>query len=629
MVVKIRKDNKGLLVSLLIGLVIFTLVAIFFTFDLLPSLKNGSYNSLMSWRGALTARNPTEKVIIVSIDDKSFEELGQFPWPRNVYGKVIEKLKADGAKVIGLDIEFANPSPSEENDRAFARAAKKAGNVVSVSTVTEDNIPVGNSFIPYKKYNLPIKVLNDAFLATGYSSLQPDVDGVIRWSSLVAFRDREDEVKKLSYQKAEKYYSFALTLSAIYLGKTVQEMIDTVEKLDTDYIRGTNVYKKNNSILINYEGKPKTFRNVSFYQVMDGSFKKNTFKNKIVLIGATSDVLHDEFLSPFVAAGNMAGVEIHANVIDDILKNEFLVKAPPVLVLIVIAFFIALTLFLTTRYNPFLSSGLSLLLYFGFLFLSLDKFRSNYWIDISHPLLALIITYITNVAYRTIIEQRKSKRTKTLFQRFVSRQVVEELLKQGSDQISLGGKKQKLVVFFSDIRNFTTMSEKLPPEEVVEVLNFYFKEMTNIAFKYGGTVDKYIGDAIMVEFGAPLVRPNDEELAVRMAIDMQERMKELREIWKNQGKEPFYIGCGINSGEAVVGFMGTERKMEYSALGDTVNLASRLESLTKEYHASIIISESVYEKVKDIVLVKDLGEATVKGKTIKTRIYDVLGLKKQ
>ena len=626
MVAIIRKDSKGLLMSLLIGLFIFTLTAIFYLTDTIPALKTASYNYLFSMRGG--PRAPTDKIVIVSIDDKSFEEMGKFPWPRDVYGKVIDNLKADGAKIIGLDIEFANPSPSSENDHIFANAAKKAGNVVAVSTFTEEKVTVGDSDIPYKRYNFPIKVLLDAMLAVGYTSLQQDLDGVVRSSSLVAFREPDKDVYKKSYEEAEKVFSFGLTVAAAYKGISVQETLDQVQKNDPTYRRGTRVFSKDNSILINYEGKPKTFKSISFYRVKEGSFKKGVFKDKIVLIGGTAIVLHDEFLTPYVADGNMSGVEIHANVIDDLLKNEYLIKSGALVDLLLIALFIAAAIYFTTRFGPVLSSTLSVFLFLCFFFAALAFFINNYWIDISHPFAALLVTYISNVAYRTIIEQQKSKRTKTLFQRFVSGHVVDELLKQGSDQISLGGKKQKLVVFFSDIRNFTTMSEKLPPEEVVEVLNFYFKEMTNIAFKYGGTVDKYIGDAIMVEFGAPLPQPNDEELAVRMAIDMQARMKELREIWRSEGKVPFEIGIGINSGEAVVGFMGTERKMEYSALGDTVNLASRLETLTKEYHASIIISQSVYDKVKDIVEVKALGEATVKGRSIKTTIYDVLGLKK-
>ncbi|MFH1074636.1 MAG: adenylate/guanylate cyclase domain-containing protein [Candidatus Firestonebacteria bacterium] len=624
MVVKLHKGNRDLLAAMLIGLAVLLVLTFFVFKNPVPSLKSGSYNMLFSWRGH---RAPVEDVVIVAIDDKSFEELGAYPWSRDVYGKIIEKLKADNAKIIGLDIEFANPGPVPEKDIFFAKAAKSAGNVLSVATFTEDKIVVeGVGEFPYKKYNLPIKVLNNSMNKTGYTAFDMDIDGVVRKSSLVAFLDDDKDLAKKSYKDAQKVYSFALAAVSMFTGKTEEQVLDGVMKYNVDYKKG--VKRGDGTLLINYEGGPKTFKRVSFYRVLNGEIPKETFKDKIVLIGATSTVLHDEFLSPYTEAGNMPGVEIHANVIDDLLKNEYLVKSGIFVNYLVLLVFVATILFFTSRFTPLLSALLSILLYVSFFFLALYLFIKNYWLDISVPFVALILTYVVNVGYRVITEGQKSRKMKGAFQRFVSRQVVDEIIKNGLDNLTVGGRKQKLVVFFSDIRNFTTMAERLAPEEVVEVLNFYFKEMTSIAFKYGGTVDKYIGDAIMVEFGAPLARPNDEELAVRMAIEMQEKMKELREVWKSQGREQFEIGCGINSGEAVVGFMGTDRKMEYSALGDTVNLASRLESLTKEYHASIVISQAVYEKVKDLVVVKDLGFAAVKGKTIKVQIYDVLGLKK-
>ena len=627
MVNKLRKDNKGLLAATLIGLAVLLVLTFFIFTNPAPSLKSGSYNMLFSWRGK---RSPTQDVVIVAIDDKSFEDLGAYPWPRDVYGKIIEKLKKDEAKVIGLDIEFANPGPKPENDIFFAKAAKAAGNVLSVATFTDDKISVdtskGTQEYSYQRYNLPITILNDSMCKTGFTAFDMDIDGVVRKSALVNFLDDRKELSKITYQEAQKVYSFALASVSMFQGKTEEQVIDDVKKRNSNYLRG--VSPVNNTLLINYEGGPKTFKRVSFYRVLNGEVAKGTFKDKIVLVGATSTVLHDEFLSPYTEEGNMPGVEIHANAIDDLLKNEYLVKSSMAVNYLVLVVFVTIILFFTSKYTPLLSAALSILVYIVFFFFALFLFIKNYWLDISVPFVALILTYTVNVGYRVITEGQKSRKMKGAFQRFVSRQVVDEIIKNGLDNLTVGGRKQKLVVFFSDIRNFTTMAERLAPEEVVEVLNFYFKEMTSIAFKYGGTVDKYIGDAIMVEFGAPLARPNDEELAVRMAIEMQEKMKELREIWKTQGREQFEIGCGINSGEAVVGFMGTDRKMEYSALGDTVNLASRLESLTKEYHASIIISQAVYEKVKDIIVVKDLGFATVKGKTIKVQIYDVLGLKK-
>jgi len=624
MVAGFRKNNESLLTAIFIGFAVILFMTLVIFVNPIPALKSGSYNMLFSWRGH---RAPIEDVVIVSIDDKSFEEMGVFPWPRDVYGKIIEKLKSDNAKVIGLDIEFANPGPVPEKDLSFAKAAKTAGNVLLVTTFTDDKIVVESvGEFPYKKYNLPIKILNNAVKKTGYTAFDMDADGIVRKSSLVSFLDESKELAGKKYTDAQKVYSFALAAVSMFTEKTEEQILEDVIKYNSDYKK--SVKPGDSTLLINYEGVPKTFKRVSFYRVLNGDVPKGTFKNKIVLVGATSTVLHDEFLSPFTEVGNMAGVEIHANVIDDLLKNEYLVKSGVFVNYLVLLAFVAMVLFFTLRFTPLLSAALSILSYTAFFFFALYLFIENYWLDISAPFIAVILAYVVNVGYRVITEKQKSKKMKGAFQRFVSRQVVDEIIKNGLDNLTVGGRKQKLVVFFSDIRDFTPLAERLAPEEVVELLNYYFKEMTNIAFKYGGTVDKYIGDAIMVEFGAPLPRPNDEELAVRMAVEMQERMKELRVLWKSQGKEQFDIGCGINSGEAVVGFMGTDRKMEYSALGDTVNIASRLESLTKEYHASIIISQSVYEKVKDIVVVKELGFATIKGKTNKVQIYDVLGLKK-
>jgi adenylate cyclase len=251
----------------------------------------------------------------------------------------------------------------------------------------------------------------------------------------------------------------------------------------------------------------------------------------------------------------------------------------------------------------------------------------NIWINTATPLWAVIFTFIADVTYKAVTEGRKKNEMKRIFQRYVSRQVVDEILKDPEKQ-KLGGARKRITIFFSDIRNFTSMSENLKPEEVVEILNRYFTEMTNIAFKYGGTLDKFVGDAIMLLYGTPIDKGNNEELAVRTAIEMQERMKVLRQEWTTEGKAPLEMGIGINTGDVVVGNIGSGQQMQYTVIGDAANLASRLESITKEYKAGIIISESVYEKIRDIVLVKDLGEASVKGKLTKIKIYEVLGLKK-
>ena len=253
---------------------------------------------------------------------------------------------------------------------------------------------------------------------------------------------------------------------------------------------------------------------------------------------------------------------------------------------------------------------------------------SNYYVEFTMPLWALVFAYIGNIAYKAVTEGRKKEMIKKTFQRYVSRDVVEEILKN-PEGLALGGKRQHMTILFSDIRNFTPMSESLKAEEVVELLNMYFSEMTGIIFKYRGTLDKYIGDAVMALFGAPKELSNSEELAVRTAIEMQEKMKEFRAAMKLRGKKEISIGVGLNAGEVIVGNIGSGQQMNYTVIGDVANTASRMESLTKEYKRDIIISQSVYDKVKDIIVAEDLGEASIKGKLDKVKIYAVLGLKRK
>ena len=326
MVAKLRKDSKGLLAAMLIGLaVLLVLTFVIFT-HAVDSLTNGSYNMLFSWRGM---RAPIEDVVIVAFDDKSFEELGAYPWPRDVYGKLIEKLKADNAKVIAFDVEFANPGPKPENDLFFAKAAKAAGNVLLVTTFTTEKIIVENTSgtwnMPYKKYNMPIKILNDAIKNSGYTAPDMDADGVVRKYDLVNFLDEEEELKKTGYTNARKVYAFALASVSMFTGIKEEQLLDRVITKNPGLKKG--IKSGDTTLLINYEGGPKSFKRVPFYRVINGDFKKDTFKNKLVLVGATSPILHDEFLSPYTEFGNMPGVEIHANVIDDLLKNEFLAKS--------------------------------------------------------------------------------------------------------------------------------------------------------------------------------------------------------------------------------------------------------------------------------------------------------------
>jgi adenylate cyclase len=225
------------------------------------------------------------------------------------------------------------------------------------------------------------------------------------------------------------------------------------------------------------------------------------------------------------------------------------------------------------------------------------------------------------------MEERRARDIRKMFSSYVSKRIVDELIRDPS-KAKLGGDRKEITVLFSDIRGFTAFSEKHQPEEVVSLLNEYLGAMTNIVFEYEGTLDKFVGDAIMALWGAPVGQPDHAERAVRCALTMIEKLQDLQKKWIAEGRHAIDIGIGINTGDMVVGNMGAEgKKMDYTVIGDNVNLGARLEGLTRQYNNHIIISEFTYSKVKDIVEVNELGSVTVKGKQKPVVIYDVVGMK--
>jgi adenylate cyclase len=249
------------------------------------------------------------------------------------------------------------------------------------------------------------------------------------------------------------------------------------------------------------------------------------------------------------------------------------------------------------------------------------------WFNLVYPASALFFGYIGQTAYRFFMEERRARDIRRMFSSYVSKRIVDELIRDPS-KAKLGGDRKEITVLFSDIRGFTSFSEKLQPEEVVSLLNEYLGAMTEIVFEHEGTLDKFVGDAIVALWGAPIGQPDHAERGVRCALAMIDRLKKLQDKWKAEGKHVIDIGIGINTGEMVVGNIGAPgKKMDYTVIGDNVNLGARLEGLTRQYNNHIIISEYTYAKVKDAVQAKELGTVTVKGKQKPVVVYDVTGLK--
>jgi adenylate cyclase len=345
-----------------------------------------------------------------------------------------------------------------------------------------------------------------------------------------------------------------------------------------------------------------------------------TFRGAIVMIGATTPALQDVFSTPFARARQMPGVEVHANVLDTLIAGDRIREAPRALALAAAVVAALAGAWLAARLRVLrglaATTGLGLALAGG---VALAFTAGDVWFRGVAATVGLVLGYASTVIANFVREQREKRR----LSQFFSPAVLSEIVRHRSDE-ALGSRRRLITVLFSDIRGFTSMSERVEPEIVVEMLREYLTEMTEVVFRHHGTVDKYIGDCIMALYNVPFDDPDHAAHAVQTALELQERTLVVAARWQERLGGAIRNGVGINTGEAVVGTMGSRQRLEYTAIGDTVNLASRLESLTKEHGTGIIVSESTHARVKDIFLTRELGAVAVKGKTRPVKIYAVI-----
>jgi len=580
---------------------------------------------------------PGPETVIATIDEKSINRLGRFPWPRSTWGRVVDRLTEEGAKVIVFDVFFTEPE-NVASDDLFQRALMQSGRVVlpvvfdfseggykesgftdqkldflipsAYMAMKNTDVP---SLITQAKMVLPTLLRFSTYAKTlAHINMNPDIDGTLRWEMLaVDFQD--DYYAPIGLQAARLYRDVPMEKMVLDFSGAVQVGNMTIP---TDAL---------GRMLINYRGPNKTFPMFSVSDLLDRTIPAGTFKDKIVMIGATAIGIYDLRVTPY--STNMAGIEKHASVVDNILKGDFLRKAPDVDIPLILVFTLILGVLI-----PRLGAGSGAAVFIA-LFAAYSGFvhylfvAKGVWFSWVYPASALFFGYTSQTAYRFFTEERRAREIRKMFSSYVSKRIVDELIRDPS-KAKLGGDRKEITVLFSDIRGFTNFSEKHQPEEVVSLLNEYLGAMTNIVFEHDGTLDKFVGDAIMALWGAPVGQQDHPERACKCALAMIKKLKELQAKWTAEGKYAIDIGIGINTGDMVVGNMGAEgKKMDYTVIGDHVNLGARLEGLTRKYNNHIIISEFTYEKVKNIVKVNELGSVTVKGKEQPVVIYDLVGLK--
>jgi adenylate cyclase len=617
------------------------------------------------------------ETVIVAIDEKSLSELGRWPWSRKKIAELVDKLKAYGAKAVGFDIVFAEPDRNSslttiaeitkeikqigirdkklaalierkkalaDTDAALARSIGRAKNVTlgyffhtskkEIAHLDEKDIEKQAEGIANSRYQMiqskttpddsrlthayaavtNLLPLSNAAENSGYFNAFPDSDGSIRWSPLV-IKFEGNYYSSLSLSLLLQYLDWPmLSLNMADFGvegiKLEQILIPTDES---------------GRMLVNYMGPAKTFPHYSFSDVIMDRLSPETFRNKIVIVGATATAIYDLRVTPFSPV--YPGVEIHATVIDNILHQNFLQHSGWTSFLDVcnILLFGLVMGIAIPRVRALQGVLLALVLVVAFVVINTAIFsRFNTWLNMIYPVLTMATVYLGITVYRYVTEEREKKKIRGAFQYYLTASVINEMLKDPT-KLKLGGDKKDLSVLFSDIRGFTTVAERLTPEELVHLLNEYLTAMTDIVFKYDGLLDKYMGDAIMAVFGAPLDQPDHALRACKTALDMMAELAVLQKKWTAEGRPALNIGVGINTGEMVVGNMGSLMRFDYTVMGDSVNLGSRLEGINKEYGTNIVISEFTQSVVKDTLFCRELDSVRVKGKKLPVRIYELIG----
>jgi len=562
-------------------------------YSLIPFIDNVIHDELLA-----SERKPMDNIIIVGMDDRSIREIGTYPWPRFFMADAIEKLTEMGVAAIGINVWYdTHGAVSEYDDRLITAAANTDRLILAAVGYLTDT----RDFVA-EEYVLPFEELA-VVTQTGFINVMRDSDGVLR-HALTSFRYGDITVHSLPLEVYRTYCRV--------MGRDFD--IDAIP-LD-EYGR----------FPINYVGHPGTFRHLSFWGVVNDEYNPAMFENAIVLIGPYTQGIGDSgFTTPLDRRSPTFSVEVNANIIQNMIEGRFKQDAQWWLDLSALLIIGLIVVILLPRFKPLPAAVLTGVLIA--LQLGIAKLVYEYYDTIlkaGEAVIFLVVSYALNLALGILIAQHEKNHIHGLFGRFVAPDVVSELLSGGVD-IKLGGVEKEITVLFVDIRGFTAFSESNPAEKVVSMVNRYLALTSNSIQKQEGTLDKYIGDATMAVFNAPNNLPDHAMRAVHAAMEMKKGAVLLQgEILRDYGVD-LQFGIGINTGVAVVGNMGSDFRMDYTAIGDTVNTAARLEGNAEK--GQIIISDSTYQIVKDYVEVEDMGVISVKNKKVGIQIYSLTGIK--
>jgi adenylate cyclase len=630
-----------------------------------------SYDRRMMW--AATPESVSKDIVLVEINDTSIRDLqpqfGRYPWPRVAMSFLINYLKRGHAKVIAIDISYperdtvdqydinGNKVKGAESDAALTDAVKDAGNVIMLADSVGEGLVSGEKDQHAAKWLdpgyrpgplaerrpvvlPPYQELTDASAGLAHNFVILDDDGPLR--RMAPFIEHDGKylpaLGLAAAMTATGVRPQAVSSDGVFIKVGDRRLpLVAVTKTDT-YTHSTHQHW---ALLINYLGPQllpdlkRPYRTYEFRHLMlseaqleDGEkplVDPSVFKDKIVFVGlASASGLNDVFTTPVSddKSGKMAGIQMHASIADSFLSNRFITPAPrgSRIATVLIA---AMSIGFLSAFLPFSAAAVAALVIIGgWTWFAVGAFKNGLWLNMVQPQLAGAIALFGGTAYQYFVEGVEKRKMKRLFGRYVSKDVYAQLVAH-PELAELGGRRREMTVLFSDIRGFTSVTERGDPEQLVAQLNEYFSKMVEIVFKHQGTVDKFVGDMVMALFGAPLDDPDHAEHAVQAAIEMVEELARLNRNWLQRGMAQLDIGVGINSGEMIAGNIGSSSIMSYTVIGDNVNLGSRLESLNKDYKTRIIMSDATRTRLTHTYDTRPLGDVVVKGKSKPVAIYEI------
>ena len=622
----------------LIGILSWSLIFLFYSYGFFEPYELKTYDALCRLQAQRSPAPP--EVVLIVVDQGSLEAAQrqgiQWPWPRQMYAPIVQYCALAGARALVFDVLFDQPSSyGKEDDQILAEALKQNGHGFLALFLSREKRPPapweenilrriglspsdhsGKVSSPYVSTIPAIEILAEGAAGLGNVMVLPGPDGVYRQLPLIFFY-RNQWIPSLGLAVYRHLYgndSLVLQKKTLKTGK---------EEIPLD---------RQGLFLLHYYNPARDFSRLSafnvvqsFQAVQEGGkpvYPPHLLKDKIVFLGFTAAGLYD--LKPTPLSPVSPGVLAHATLVANLIHKDFRVRISPV-PLLAIALTIAVAMGVAVMLIPslwklaFLLVGLTTAVVFS---VSLS-FQKSFWVDGVLLSVNLGLSFAMSTAFSAATEGRQRRQIKKMFSHYMSDLLIQDLLKN-PDKVRLGGEKRVLTVFFSDLAGFTSLSEKLSPEEVVALLNRYLTAMTDILLRSGGLIDKYEGDAIMAFWGAPVFQEDHAVRACLAALDNQSRLGELRQEFLQAGLPPIHARIGINTGEMIIGNMGSSQRFDFTVIGDSVNLASRLEGAGKEYGVQILISEETYSQAAARIEVRELDLLRVKGKEKPVRIYELL-----